>query len=113
MADPITSTPLVQGMPILKGLLAGSLFVAGLAFPFGFGLQALLFFAGVLVFIDAIVPDGQVSIIATVLSAVFGGFLSSLAAVLGLAFPWTVLVTAATILFYFERFHRKKGRKGA
>jgi hypothetical protein len=108
MPQEIVFSPLLQRIPILKGFLSGSLLVAGIANPFGIPLQAVLFFGGILVFIDGIMPNGEVSIVATVLASFLGGLASFLAALEGLSVPWTAAVALAAAWLYFIRFSKRK-----
>jgi len=93
---------------ILKGLLAGGLVVGGIISPFGLLIQAILFFLGVFVFIDAIIPEGQASIVASFLSAVLGGVISLIAAVTGFSIPWIIVIVLATVVFYSIMFSKRR-----
>ena len=109
MQDGISYPPLFQGIPITKGFLAGSLVTAGILSPFGWVVQVILLAAGILVFIDAIIPEGEVSIIATILAAILGGFSSALVTILGISLPWIVgIVIASIIIYYFKRTKKRK-----
>jgi len=104
----ITFSPLFQWISVLMGFLAGSLVVAGIASPFGLALQVILFFLGVFVFIDAIIPEGHLSIVAAVLSTVLGGVATLLITIQGISAPWTAIVVVVTILLYFIKFSKKR-----
>jgi len=106
MAKDIQFTPLLQKVPLFMGFLAGSLIVAGLANPWG-AVQIVLLLGGVFVFIDGVIPDGDVSIVATFLAAILGGFVSLLGSVAGFSVPWAAFIVVVTVVYYLMKFSRR------
>ncbi len=103
-------SPMLQGIPMLKGFLSGSLVVGGVFTTLGPLVQSLMFFTGLFIFIDAVIPNGEVSVIATTLFVAFGG-LSSLMASLSGAMPyWCAAVSLVAVVFYYFRFMGKRRR---
>ena len=107
MTRTLEFTPILLWKSALQGLAAGSLATAGIVSGFGPAIQAVLFVGGVLVFIDALIPNGSTSPVTTVVFTLIGIVASILTVLFGLILPWTVAVVVAIALFYFHSHSRK------
>lgn len=105
--------PIIRWGRAIQGLLAGGLTVGGIlidAGPYGVPIQIILFIAGVGMFLDAIVPDGEMSLMASVGFAIIGGFVSIVGAVAGFLPYWAAILVIAAVLFSLQRFSRKSSK---
>lgn len=105
--------PLVEGLPLLKGAICGSLLAGSLAAPYGPLAQAALFIIAALVFLDTLFIFGRelhlVSFLASVLLGAVAGVLFLLAGLLG-AYILVVLVVM-TIVYLYEFMTYREGRR--
>jgi len=101
-------TPLFHWDLIVNGLLGGSLVVGGIVSPFGILTQVILLLMGIFIFVDSIIRDGEVSIVATVISAIVGGFISLSAITIGFFIPWMGAVVVVTIIIFIINFSKRR-----
>ncbi|MBI4020741.1 MAG: hypothetical protein HY369_00695 [Candidatus Aenigmarchaeota archaeon] len=106
-----TESPLIQWHAALQGLVAGGLVGSGLLAPLG-GFQLILLAAGIVIFIDALIPNGQTSVLATILFAILGGLVSLAGVVTGTILFWAAAVTLVAALSYAPRMARRYIRAG-
>ncbi len=104
--------PLVEGFPLVKGILCGSLLAGSLTMPYGILVQAALFIIAVLVFLDSVFIFGRETHILGFLAAMLLG------AVLGIAFALAGLIglymlvtfVVMTIVYLYEFMSYREGR---
>lgn len=100
MTYEIQQHPLIQWMPVLKGIVAGSLVVNGILLPSGIIIQLFLVMIGFCIFIDAVIPKGDMSIVATVFSFILGGVGSVILIASGFGLLWLAAVSVLAIALY-------------
>lgn len=105
--------PLVEGLPLLKGAICGSLIAGSLAAPYGPAAQVALFIIAALVFLDTAFIFGRemhlVSFLASVLLGVVATVLLFLAGLLGTYL--LVVLVVMTIVYLYEFMTYREGRR--
>ncbi len=106
-----TSKPFTSRKAMLKGLAAGSLMVSGLLNGYWAGWRFMLFAAGILVFIDALMPYGEeLHTGAAVAATLTGGVTSLVFTVFGGVVSYTILMAVAGGALYAYLYVRGKNK---
>ncbi|MBI4181670.1 MAG: hypothetical protein HY520_01755 [Candidatus Aenigmarchaeota archaeon] len=105
------SYPIVRWQSAVQGWAAGCLAIGGLLSPLGILVQLILLAAGVFIFIDALMPNGATSPMASIVSAILGGVVTGLSAPLGFLLPWTALMVVLGGLFYLRHAKHRRQRQ--
>jgi len=104
MAERIVSPPLVDWGSALKSFLSGSLIVGSVFNNYGIFIQSVLFIAGLLVSLDAVLPIGRnTHAVITIIFMFAGGLIALYLSLTSQSVLYMVAVFAFTVLFYLAR----------
>jgi hypothetical protein len=105
--------PLVEGFPVVKGILCGSLVAGSLTIPYGIVFQSALFIIAAAVFLDAVFIFGRethiLSFLAAMLLGAILGVLFALAGLIGLYM--LIILVVMTIVYLYEFMSYREGRR--
>ena len=111
MGRDLSFPPLFRWRAAVQGLSAGGLLVSGIVSPLGLAVQAAFFISGLLIFIDSLIPNGEVSILTVVFFGIVGGLLSLVGVYFGFHLLWAILAAVIAVAFYSSRWRKSKEKR--
>ena len=97
--------PLIEGFPILKGLLCGSLLAGSLTVPQGIIVQIAIFIIAALIFIDSLfVVHREPHIMSFLITMLFGAVVGIFFALAELISLYMLIIFVAMAILYLYEF---------
>ncbi len=105
--------PLVEGFPLVKGLLCGSLVAGSLTVQYGILVQAALLIIAALVFLDTLfIFDRETHLMSFLAAMVLGAILGVAFALAGLIGLYMLIIfIVMTIVYLYEFMSYREGRR--
>jgi hypothetical protein len=105
--------PLVEGFPLVKGLLCGSLLAGSATVPYGMLVQTVLFIIAAAVFLDTLFIFGrEVHLLGFLAAMVFGAAVGVAFALASLIGPYMLVIFIAMLIVYLYEFMSYREGRG-